>query len=75
MFIILFTYFKYLIKRKKNEEKKKSPRLGLEPTKVITLEQDIISRKEACYIEFVLCNKLELVVYCTVHLPSIVHWL
>ena len=34
--------------------KKISPWLGLEPTKVITLEQGIISRKEACYIEFVL---------------------
>ena len=34
--------------------KKKSPWLGLEAKKVITLEQVIISRKEACYIKFVL---------------------
>ena len=53
MFIILFIYIKYLNKRTKWRAKK-SPWLGLEPTKVITLEQGIMSRKEACCIEFVL---------------------
>ena len=36
------------------KREKKYPWLELEPTKVITLEQGIISRKEVCYIEFVL---------------------
>ena len=33
---------------------RKNPWLGLKPEKVITLEQGIMSRKKACYIEFVL---------------------
>ena len=45
-------YIKYLIKR--TEWRKKYPWLELEPTKVITLEHGIISRKEACYIELIL---------------------
>ena len=35
-------------------QQKISPWLGLEPTKMITLEQGIIPRKEPCYIELIL---------------------
>ena len=54
MLIILLIYIINISSKGQNEEKKKSPWLELEPTKVITLEQGIISRKEVCYIEFVL---------------------
>ena len=53
MFIILLIHIINISLKGQNEEKK-SPWLELEPTTVITLEQGIISRKEACYIEFVL---------------------
>ena len=47
------------MKRKKLNQKKTSSWLGLEPTKLITLEQGIISRIEAYYIEFILVEQLK----------------